>query len=59
MMGNAKCNISSIDGEPYHIECEELIDYKLTRLRTSNNYSLTLYTNDRLNNIQDQLYICK
>ena len=62
MMANAKCNksSSSIDGKPYHIEYKELIDYNLTRLRSSNNYSLTLYTNDQLNNIrQDQLYICK
>ena len=59
MMGNAKCNESNIDGKPYHIEYKELIDYNLTRLRTSNNYFLTLYTNDPLNDIQVQLYICK
>ena len=62
-MGNAICNkTGTVNGIPYHINTnisEELINYNITGLRSSNRYTITLYKHDPLNDIQDQLYICK
>ena len=62
-MGNAKCNkTGTVNGIPYHISTnisEELINHNITGLKPYNNYMITLYKNDPLNDIQDQLYICK
>ena len=62
-MGIATCNkTGTVNGIPYHINTnisEELINYNITGLKPYNNYMITLYKTDPLNDIQVQLYICK
>ena len=62
-MGNATCNkTGTVNGIPYHINTnisEELISYNITGLKPYNNYMITLYKDDPLNDIQYQLNICK
>ena len=62
-MGNAISNkTGTVNGITYHINTnisEELINYNITGMKPYNKYMITLYKNDPLNDIQDQLYICK
>ena len=61
-MGYATSNKGyTVNGVPYHINTnkqEELINYYITGLRALSKYSLTLFKNDPLNDIQDELFIC-
>ena len=63
IVGNAiGIKTGTVNGIPYHINTnisEELINYNITGLKPYNNYMITLYKDDPLNDIQDQLYICK
>lgn len=61
-MGKAICNNSVINGLSYNItitNSEKTINYTITGFRSQINCSLALYANDRLNEIQTELYICK
>ena len=62
-MGNAISNkTGTVNGIPYHINTNisaKLINYNITGLKPYNNYMITLYKIDPLNDIQVQLYICK